>query len=162
MVKKEVLSVNWRASKEPLARFIRAVYDRMPRAGDSFYREIPEHGVPVEGLIYDLGHNGRGFDEFPYTVALEVSNPHEIPLPYSLDTGLEVDMSVADLVRQIKSQIEDFVMSHPFAQNNPKPYEASMKTLDVLAQRAGNQKVKIIFGTDYGNNREIESLQISR
>ncbi len=156
------VEVNWRASKEPLARFVRLLYDRDSSGSqrESFYKEIPPGGIPLDGLLYDLGHSGRGFDEFPYIVTLDASQSREITLPYAEDKGLEVDMKVADLIKQLKSQIEDFVMQHPYAQSNPEPYVTTMKTLDVLAKRADDQKVKIIFGTDFQHNRVIESLTL--
>ncbi len=155
---KEVIDVNWYASKEPLSVFVRLLYNHAFSSvnRDRLYRETPSGYFPLDGFIYDLGHNGRGFDEFPKVVRIEVPDLKEIA-----GAELEVDMPVADFVTQIKSQIEDFVMAHEFAQARPQSYEATMKVFDILAREAGDQKVKIIFGTNFDRTRKINSLDLA-
>ncbi len=158
---KEQTQVNWRASKGEFAGFVRGLYNRLVAENHSFYNEAGA-GDNIDGLIYDFGHPGRGMDDFPYAISLEIPGAREVASRWKGGKpSLEVEISVSDLVSQLKSQVRPYLEQHPYRRNHPQAFEAELKTLEVIERRTsgGIARVNLSFHHEQGGYR-INSIEL--
>lgn len=156
---KEHFEIYWRTSKLDLAEFLRGLYQKLGSENRGFYQET-RGSSPIEGFIYDIGHYGRGLDDFPETIGLETPETREVETPSPNKPLLEVEMPVSDLVEQIKEQIRPYLEQHPYKKNNPQAFIAELETLEAIARRTSGRMVRVKLSLDYQNRYKIKSVEL--
>lgn len=107
---KQVVVLDWQGPKKSLGSFFRTVFNTLPPEVKSQLRqrisklEPTYHQIITPGeVIHDLGHDGRGFEDFPSTLPLKIDN---MPLLEDIDSNI----TAADLSTQVANRINQFVV----------------------------------------------------
>src|SRR3989344_4431829 len=98
----EQFSLNWRASKETLARFAGELREIMS------IRDVGGR-VLIDGFIYDLGHYGRGLSDFPFIMPLEAEDEQILQQG---DKAAVIRLEVSSLMAQLMTRVEPYAETH--------------------------------------------------
>ena len=156
---RESVEVSWHASKLNLAGFFRSVCDGLNSNGV----DLGQSGMIIEGFIYDLGHNGRGFDDFPRAITLElpdVSRPKTSERVEPEKQELEVEMSVSDLLEQFKALIFPYLQSHRYYKETPSSLDSIMRAIEAMKEHSSGWKGKVLLHPQYGGKYEVKSIML--
>jgi hypothetical protein len=104
------LVVNWPASKMTVAGFTRAAFDYECAHDREFFLRA-SGGGNVEGLLYDLGHEGRGLQDFPSRMSLTVPQPRQESVAWRPDEpNLVASMQLPQLYDQLTDEVERYII----------------------------------------------------
>ena len=118
-----VLTLEWYGqTQEAIMDYIKEVFSE-ERRKDLTFREKMKYTVPqimeVSSMIYDLGHAGRGVDDFPESI--------DIPLGEGArESKTVIYMSAEYFLRQLKSQIVGFLEHHAIRSYEPDIYKSQI------------------------------------
>lgn len=132
------------------------------RYGDRHFADRTRGGTNVAGFLYDLGHNGRGLDDFPYQIQIVTSSATPVKIPWSEDPGLQVDMPFSELLTQFTEQIRDFVETHEFRRRDPNAFQNEVSALSALAEQVRGRTASLKLSQGWGGGYEVESIEVLR
>lgn len=139
------LKLYYPGCKDQLSAFVRQTYDTVLSNNPKFIKKTRRAGS-IEGFIYDLGHIGRGLDNFH---ELELLTPPPKKIKTEWGKGVAVEMPIADLLRQIATAADTFLQTHPWRQQSPNIFKAEISALNALAEEVGERKVKLTLTDEY-------------
>jgi len=120
------IAINWYSSKEAIAKIIRKFAEE---ANLGFKLNLTPG--QIEGFIYDLGHPGRGYENFPPSI--------EVPME-------KQEISIANLLEAIKKASNENHL-------NIKPKVNS--DLENLEKQAEKEKTQAIIEESTSNNQGV-------
>lgn len=99
------VDINWRSSKQALAYALRDIHRREQDADfDYLAASQALENRDFGEMIYDLGHNNRGSDDFPTTLRMNVSSIESLQPPVAM-------VSVGSLASQLAGTIDGYLKS---------------------------------------------------
>lgn len=137
-------TLNYSASKDQVCELVSQTYHEVMETDPEFVKKT-RRAAPLDVLIYDLGHGvgtGRsGLGNFR-ELALIMPPPVDI-VTQSGKKGKQVEMPMADLLRQIAIAADTFIaFSTDLRKDSPHKYEEEIKGLLALADKVGERKVR--------------------
>lgn len=155
---KDSVTINWRGSNDVVARFIRKTYDEETIDRDFLRELLAVSRGDIGGFVHDVGHPGRGMDDFPFEIVLKTPKTQETSvLSLTKRSGLRVEMLASELVNQVANEIDRYGHTHRWGYN--VIFEEKVKYLRALATRIRDAKIRVDFRPDYEEGRYlIESI----
>lgn len=136
MTNEKIIKIHWPGSKHTLAGFIDADLNVRASQNPELATKVRAGSGFLEGLIYDLGHPGRGFRDFPMDFDLTVFD-------YKNRRGFVLARSqLAELYRKISDVINPYIEKRNRGQRR-KNYQNELTALQALSESAGEQQVKL-------------------
>lgn len=159
-----VINLSWGISKLDIAMFIRKVANDVVSLDGEFNEKYPGAASRLGDLFYDLGHQGRDFEEFPKS--LEISGPaEEIAIKKFLSferSSLEVSTTVSEFLCQIVPTVAGFLREHPSYQTTgKKDYEKDISALEDIVAKTRSWQAKIRVDPDYGKYYLLDKISYS-
>lgn len=148
------IELNWRASKEQLARGLRRLMET-DYGEDS---KLSKQAGWVESLLYDLGHNGRGFDDFPYTVDVIFASSVELKKEGGYEE-LKASVPLADLVQSVAESVQQYLDTNP--RWKVKWVNDVVEALTVLQDVAGDKRVDLVLRESVGKSGVYNLIELS-
>ncbi|MCS7092681.1 MAG: DUF648 domain-containing protein [Patescibacteria group bacterium] len=136
------ISLNWAKSKEYLSNFTRDLFDLVKQRSPVFSREFYEEfsGVLLDNFIYELGHPGRGSNDFPYflDLSLQVQN-------YSSQEGaVRFSVAAGDFYREIASKVRSYLDIATDTSIERNYFQRHIQFLERLAQELDTLGINLV------------------
>lgn len=147
------IELNWRASKNELAGGLKQLIETDYGKDERLFNQ----GNWVGHLLYDLGHNGRGMGDFPYTVEIIFGSPVELKKEGYEE--LKTAVPLADLVRGVTESVQRYLDTNP--RGNVKWVKEAIETLTALQDVAGNRRVDLVLRESVGKTGAYDLLELS-
>lgn len=114
MTAENQLTIHWPNSKEVVARFTRATQDHEKIEDEQF----STRGM-LDGLLYDLGHYGRGLSDFPSRLPLSIPVSQKV---LDHEHEMKVRTTFSELFSQIAKEVEKYIVEvHRQRKDSDKP-----------------------------------------
>lgn len=148
------IELNWRASKGEVARGLRHIMETDYGEDQTLSRQAGW----VEHLLYDLGHRGRGWDDFPYTVEVIFASPVELKEEEGYQR-LKTSVPLADLVQGVRESVQQYLNTNP--RWNIKWVNNAVEALTVLQNVAGDKRVDLVLRESGGKSGVYDLIELS-
>jgi hypothetical protein len=159
------LVVHWPASKMTVAGFTRAAFDYECAHNRAFFFRA-SRGGDVEGLLYDLGHEGRELQDFPSRMSLTVPQPSQESVAWRPDQpNLVASMQLSQLYDQLTDAVERYIIETyrkrergRFAPG-PDVFQRAIDALRALADHAKEKLVTVTFTPVWDELHRIKKME---
>jgi hypothetical protein len=141
----------WASVKETIGFFIEDQYRNLRQTEPKFKDQTINQEL---NLFYDLGHNDRGYDDFPVSITLVF--PHCQPTGSDDQMGdrFEAETDFGGLLEQIVKPIQVFSVNRPGSEVVKKEMDQTkikdLQTFIEFIKRKAKQSIKLTLVSNYG------------
>lgn len=158
------LTINWYASKDTVAGFTRAAFEDEYIRDRDFRMRTRGATFNVQGLLYDLGHSGRGLQDFPRELALIVPRPRRARVAWREEPNLLSAVPFPQLYDQITQAVERYVVETYRKRGGLFPprqdeFQSEIDALKALSEQCKRKIVRVTFAPSFGKLHMIEHME---
>lgn len=139
--------INWMAAKHILCHVVCEVFYRAEATDRDFRSWWRERELPIdpESLVYELGHYGRGYDDFSPLFRLKAARAREtVRSLWSVRPGLVVRIAISDLLEQIAKAAENYAESTTVIKSPRHTRDAPLKERSA-GYRTAKERIKALY-----------------
>lgn len=149
------IELEWPSSKEALATLIRNLSDEKRMDTHELRDKGYVGGGYLEGFIYDLGHSGRGLDDFPPILTIKDLEDSEFyETGYPEEQGLKTTINASKLLQQLATPIKEFLQTKP-----ETGYQRYVDSLQTLADCSADDRIRLVLEPGFSGQKNRYMLE---